>query len=81
MSTANEVVPLAQLENRLCTLAGRIAAATAEFLGLLREFDEREGWAGPGILSCAHWLSWRCGMSLYTARDHVRVAGGCTTCR
>lgn len=72
--SAPEQLPLEQLEDRLCTLAGRIAAATAEFLRLLGEFDEREGWAGPGVRSCAHWLSWRCGMALYTARDHVRVA-------
>lgn len=63
-----------ELEDQLCTLAGRIAAATAEFLRLLGEFDEREGWAGPGLRSCAHWLSWRCAMALPTARDHVRVA-------
>lgn len=67
-------IELEQLADRLCTLAGRIAAATAEFLRLLGEFDERQGWAGPGLRSCAHWLSWRCGISLRTARDHVRVA-------
>jgi len=69
-----EPMPLPALEQAICTLAGRIAAATAEFLRLLGEYDEREGWAGPGIASCAHWLSWRCGMSLTTAREHVRVA-------
>ncbi len=67
-------IELEQLADRLCTLAGRIAAATAEFLRLVGEFDERQGWAGPGLRSCAHWLSWRCGISLRTARDHVRVA-------
>jgi len=71
---AGAVVSLGELEDQLCTLAGRIAAATAEFLRLLGEFDEREGWAGPGLRSCAPWLSWRCAMALPTARDHVRVA-------
>jgi hypothetical protein len=66
--------PLLELEAELCTLAGHIAAATGDFLVLLGEFDEREGWAGVGVSSCAHWLSWRCAMSLATARDHVRVA-------
>ena len=66
--------PLPELEAELCTLAGHIAAATGDFLVLLGEFDEREGWAGVGVRSCAHWLSWRCAMSLSTARDHVRVA-------
>ena len=63
-----------ELEEQLCTWAGRLAAATAEFLRLLAEFDAREAWAGPGVRSCAHWLSWRCGMGLQAARDHVRVA-------
>lgn len=41
---------------------------------LLAEFDKREGWASWGARSCAHWLSWRCGTSGGTAREHVRVA-------
>ncbi|MDN4860098.1 DUF222 domain-containing protein, partial [Klebsiella pneumoniae] len=32
------------------------------------------GWAGPGMLSCAHWLSWRTGLSPGAAREQVRVA-------
>jgi hypothetical protein len=62
------------LESELVTLAGHLAAGTCRMLQLLAEFDTRQGWAGPGLLSCAHWLNWRVGMSLRTARDHVRVA-------
>ncbi|WP_289019819.1 HNH endonuclease signature motif containing protein [uncultured Ornithinimicrobium sp.] len=62
------------LGDEIAQLAGQIAAATARFLALLGRFDEQGGWAGPGIRSLAHWLSWRAGMSLRTARDHVRVA-------
>ena len=58
----------------ICVLAGQIAAATARFLTLLADFDEQRGWAGPGLHSCAHWLSWKCGMSLHTGREYVRVA-------
>lgn len=65
---------LEEVEDELCSLAGHIAAATARFLALLAEFDRREGWAGTGIRSCAHWLSWKCSMDLRTAREHVRVA-------
>jgi hypothetical protein len=54
--------------------AVRIAAATAAWLRLVAEFDEREGWHGYGIASCAHWLSWQCGLSPGAAREHVRVA-------
>jgi hypothetical protein len=65
---------LAHVEAELCTLAGQIAAATSRFLHLLADFDARQGWAGWNIRSCAHWLSWRCGLDLRTAREHVRVA-------
>ena len=63
-----------QLGSEICALAGQIAAATARFLTLLSKFDEDRGWAGPGLHSCAHWLSWKCGMSLHTGREYVRVA-------
>jgi hypothetical protein len=66
--------PLKHVEAELCSLAGQIAAATSRFLRVLAEFDAREGWAGWNIRSCAHWLSWRCGLDLRTAREHVRVA-------
>jgi hypothetical protein len=62
------------LESELLGLAGHIAAAECRFLQLLAEFDQRDGWAGDGIRSCAHWLSWRAGMSLRTAVEHLRVA-------
>jgi Domain of unknown function (DUF222)/HNH endonuclease len=67
-------MPLERVEAELCTLAGQIAAATSRFLVLLADFDAREGWAGWGVHSCAHWLSWRCGLGLHTAHEHVRVA-------
>lgn len=65
---------LPQLEQELLGLAGHLAAAQCRFLRLLAEFDDRAGWAGPGLRSCAHWLTWRIGMSLRTAHEHVRVA-------
>jgi hypothetical protein len=40
----------------------------------VREFDQREGWATQGALSCAAWLSWKCGIALGAAREKVRVA-------
>ena len=41
---------------------------------LIREYDECNGWEGPGLLSCAHWLNWKCGLSLGAACEKVRVA-------
>ncbi len=69
---------VAELEDQLCTLYGQLAAGEAEFLRLLAEFDEREGWGGWGVRSCAHWLSLRCGMRLGAARERVRVAKALT---
>lgn len=63
-----------QLETELLGLAGHLAAAQCRFLGLLAEFDRRGGWSGVGVRSCAHWLTWRIGMSHRTAVEQLRVA-------
>jgi hypothetical protein len=63
-----------ELAAGICLRAGQIACVQAELMTRIAEFDRREGWAGPGMLSCAHWLSWRTGMSPGTAREHVRIA-------
>src|SRR3954470_22720101 len=63
-----------ELADEIRSGAVRLAAATASWLGLVAEFDEREGWGGVGIKSCGHWLAWQCGMSGGAAREHVRVA-------
>jgi hypothetical protein len=62
------------LEYEICTLAARLASETCRWLLLVAEFDAREGWAECGLNSCAEWLSWRCGIGIGAARDHVRVA-------
>ncbi|HVM55418.1 MAG TPA: DUF222 domain-containing protein, partial [Acidimicrobiales bacterium] len=62
------------LEHEATTLAGQIAAATCRFLLVVAELDGREAWAQWGCRSMAHWLSWRCSLSMITAREHVRVA-------
>jgi hypothetical protein len=69
---------LAELARDITSGAVRLAAATAAWLRLVAEFDRREGWQAVGILSCAHWLAWQCGMSPGTAREHVRVARALT---
>jgi hypothetical protein len=60
--------PLDQLADRIRSGAVRLAAATAAWLLLVAEFDEREGWGGAGITSCAHWLAWKCALTPGTAR-------------
>jgi hypothetical protein len=66
---------LDRLGERIAEQAAHLDAATYQLLVNLREFDERGGWYAQGALSCAHWLSWRVGWTLATARDRVRVAG------
>ena len=57
LPTALPALSTDDLESELLGLAGHIAAAECRFLQLLAEFDDRGGWAGDGIRSCAHWLS------------------------
>ncbi|MGY1605911.1 DUF222 domain-containing protein [Geodermatophilus sp. SYSU D00700] len=71
-------LPLDELARRITGTAVRLAAATAEWLALIAEFDRREGWGGAGLRSCAHWLAWQCGLSPGAAREHVRVARALT---
>ena len=71
---------LRAVESELLTLAGNLAAATCCYLQLLAEFDTAGGWSGPGLRSCAHWLGWKVGENLRTARDHLRVAHARTNC-
>src|SRR5690606_4373105 len=64
LPTPPQAMSTDDLETELLSLAGHIAAAQARCLQLLAEFDDRGGWAGDGIRSCAHGLSWRAGTSL-----------------
>ena len=63
-----------KLAHEIARQAAHIHAATYRFLLLIREFDELGGWGDQGCVSCAHWLSWRCGISLHTGREKLRVA-------
>lgn len=62
------------LEHRLAALAGHLAATQASFLAHVLELDMRGLWGRLGLRSAAHYLSWRLGLGLGTARQHVRVA-------
>ena len=65
----------AELESQITALAGHLNAASHRLLMLIAEFDRREGWGGDGATrSCAHWLSWKCGIEQGAAREKVRVA-------
>src|SRR6478609_7501803 len=70
--------PLAVLEGRITSMAARLAAETREWLVLVAEFNRRKGWAGWGMRSMAHWLSYSCSVTPGVAREYVRVATALT---
>jgi hypothetical protein len=75
-STVRTASPSAEIDalgERIAELSARLQAATYHLLAMIREFDERSGWA-CGFRSCAHWLNWRTGIDLGAAREKVRVA-------
>ena len=73
-SIQSDARKLATLEDEITELAAHLNAATYRLLTLIREFDERHGWSGAGMKSCAHWLNWKCGIAIGAAREKVRVA-------
>ena len=63
-----------KLGEQITELCGYIYAATHHLLELIREFDEQQHWAELGFQSCAHWLNFKCGFGMNSARERLRVA-------
>ncbi len=62
------------LGDQIAEMSAHIDAAMHRLLTAIREFDIASGWHMQGTRSCAHWLAWRVGWDLRTARERVRVA-------
>ncbi len=62
------------LGDEIATLAAHLHAGRQRLLELIARFDALAGWEPAGHRSCAHWLAFRTGLDLATAREHVRVA-------
>ncbi len=62
------------LGDQIAEMSAYLDAAMHRLLTAIREFDIAAGWHVQGALSCAHWLAWRVGWDLRTARERVRVA-------
>jgi hypothetical protein len=62
------------VEFEIRRLARQMNAETYRMLLLVRDFDDRFGFARWGLRSCAEWLAWSCGLSLSAAREKVRTA-------
>jgi hypothetical protein len=71
--SALATVPTERLEAELCTLSAHLDAAACRFVLMVAEYDRRRSWESWEMRSCAHWLAWKCGISLGAAREHVRV--------
>ncbi len=65
---------LEELGQEIASLSAHLDAAAHRLLECIRRFDEACGWHEQGAVSCAHWLAWRLGWDLATAREKVRVA-------
>ncbi len=65
---------LEELGQEIASLSAHLDAAAHRLLECIRRFDEACGWHEQGAISCAHWLAWRLGWDLATAREKVRVA-------
>ena len=61
------------LADEIARMAAQLDAATHRLLGCIRRFDDSGEWERQGLVSCAHWLSWRIGLDLGTAREKVRA--------
>ncbi len=63
-----------ELDAAIGKMSHAINAANYELMILIREFDERAGWAKWGFTDALSWLMWRCDLSAGTARDKLRIA-------
>ncbi|MBK7538997.1 MAG: DUF222 domain-containing protein [Myxococcales bacterium] len=74
MSEPLSVEEVRTLGEHIAEQAVHLDAAMHRLLADLRTFDATGGWHRQGFGTCAHWLSWRVGWDLGTAREHLRVA-------
>src|SRR5215831_7949800 len=62
------------LDLEIRRLARRMNVESYRMLVLIRDFDDRFGFAKWGLRNCAEWFAWSCGLSLSAAREKVRTA-------
>ena len=62
------------LDLEIRRLARQMNVESYRMLVLVRDFDDRFGFARWGLRNCAEWLAWSCGLSLSAAREKVRTA-------
>ena len=61
------------IAREMCELAAYLHAGTARLARLAARFDDRGGWSGEGMRSCAQWLSINTGHGLRAGESLVAV--------
>lgn len=67
------------LEDRLAVIVGQLNALHAHLVELVAEARDTNAWAGLGIRSLTHWLTWKAGVTNERANALVRLAAAQTT--
>lgn len=74
LGTVDNLDAIEELADEIAILSAHIHAAEHRLLTLIAEYDRREGWKTGEYRNCAHWLLFRTGIDLGSARERVRVA-------
>ena len=72
MSEPLSVEEVQALGEHIAEQAVHLDAAMHRLLADLRTFDAAGGWYRQGFGTCAHWLSWRVGLSLIHISEPTR---------
>ena len=73
-SAADAELSVDEIDVAIGRLVRQINSECYRMLALVRDFDDRFGYAKWSFKTCAEWLAWRCGISLSAAREKVRSA-------
>ena len=75
-SSSSSAMPqsIDDLDAEISRLCSNINAQSYRLVLLIRQFDDRMGWAKWGYRNCSEWLAWRSGIGLSAAREQVRTA-------
>ncbi|HJR70316.1 MAG TPA: DUF222 domain-containing protein [Gammaproteobacteria bacterium] len=74
VSSSHDELSVDELDATIGRLARQMNADSYRMLVLVRDFDDRFGYAKWSFKTCAEWLAWRCGLSPSAAREKVRAA-------
>jgi hypothetical protein len=77
--TPPRVNPTDDIEDRLAIIVGQLNALHAQLVDLVTEARTTNAWAGAGIRSLTHWLTWKAGITNERANALVRLADAQST--